>query len=187
MPDVGKADGNGNNDGLGQPKGNIKIIHHYPCTQYTKNSTYPVHNIATGIFLQPVPLCSEDKQLVKHKRKTDAHNIANGSDDDDMQACMKHLIKYQGKAVPKKSINAAHCQIAETLISAEGGKLTNHVAAHAELFPQGYVVVYFKEPWGSPNIHSGNTAALHSVCRPHAAPSRPAAVRRSTFLQWCYP
>ena len=141
MPDVGKADGNGNNDGLGQPKGNIKIIHHYPCTQYTKNSTYPVHNIATGIFLQPVPLCSEDKQLVKHKRKTDAHNIANGSDDDDMQACMKHLIKYQGKAVPKKSINAAHCQIAETLISAEGGKLTNHVAAHAELFPQGHVVV----------------------------------------------
>ncbi len=104
-----------------------------------------------------------------------------------MQACMKHLIKYQGKAVPKKSINAAHCQIAETLISAEGGKLTNHVAAHAELFPQGHVVVYFKEPWGSPNIHSGNTAALHSVCRPHAAPSRPAAVRRSTFLQWCYP
>ncbi len=187
MPDIRKTDGNGNNDCLCQPKGNIKIIHHYPCSQYAENSTYPVHNIATGILLQPVPLCSEDKQLVKHKRKTDTHNIANGSDDDDVQAGMKHLITYQGKAVPKKSINTTHCQITETLVLAEDGKLTGHVAAHAELFPQGHVVVHFREPWSSPNIHNGNTTALHSVCQPHATPSRPAAVRRSTFRQWFCP
>lgn len=187
MPDIGKAGYTDKNNNLCQPKGNIKIIYHYPCSQYAENSTYPVYNIATYILLQPVPLCFKDKQLVKHKSDTDTYNVANTSNDDDMQPCMKHLITYQGKAVPKKGIDTAHCQITETLVLAEDGKLTGHVAAHAELFPQGHVVVHFREPWGSPNIHNGNTTALHSVCRPHAAPSRPAAARRSTFRQWFYP
>ena len=80
---------------------------------------------------------------------------------------MKYMVKHQRKAVPKKSIDTAHCQIAETLVPKEGVKQTGHVAAHAKIFPQGHcrsVQGAVGQPQYSQREHRGTSFRLPATC-----------------------